>query len=466
VSTDRLRNAAGQATRLSYRFVAVGVVVTLAYYLGRRPSPLWIALLAGVCLVAILLRRPELGLLGVLVSALIVPFSLGTGTQTRLHAALLLIPMLAALWLADMVMRRDVRLVPSPTNLPLLLFVLSATVSLLAGSLPWIYFAARAPITAQVGGWAVFVLSATIFLLAANQIKDMRWLQALVWLFLAVGGVVLLGRLLPPLGAVSGRLVQASAVGSLFWVWLVALAGGQALLNDDLQPRYRGVLAVLAVLTVLVNFFQDRGWASGWLPSLVAIGAVIWLRSWRLGLAATVLGLVAVGLYAPDLPAALIRGDQYSVFTRQVAWQIILGQVVKANPIIGLGPANYYHYTPLFPILGWYVRFNSHNQYVDIIAQVGLVGMAIFVWLMAAIALVGFRVKRAASDGFSRAYAGACLAGLAGSLAAGWLADWFLPFVYNIGLAGMRASLLGWLFLGGLVAVKHIVEVRAGSGEA
>ncbi|NMC78657.1 MAG: hypothetical protein GYA59_04775 [Chloroflexi bacterium] len=34
------------------------------------------------------------------------------------------------------------------------------------------------------------------------------------------------------------------------------------------------------------------------------------------------------------------------------------------------------------------------------------------------------------------------------------LADWMLPFVYNIGFPGFQASLLVWLFLGGLVAMS------------
>ena len=264
--------------------------------------------------------------------------------------------------------------------------MLSATVSFLAGNLPWNYFAARAPMTAQIGAFGVFVLSAAMFLLAGNLIKDLRWLQALVWTFLAIGAVVVLGRLLPPLGAVAARLVQAGAVGSLFWVWMVALAGGQALFNRELRPLYRTILFGLAMVVLAAAFFPGRSWASGWLPAFVALGVLIWLRSWRLGLALTLVAVVAVQLYAPALPAALIRGDQYSIFTRQAAWELLLAQVVKASPVIGLGPANYYHYTPLFPLLGWYVKFNSHNQYVDIIAQVGLVGAVAFAWLMATIA--------------------------------------------------------------------------------
>ena len=41
-------------------------------------------------------------------------------------------------------------------------------------------------------------------------------------------------------------------------------------------------------------------------------------------------------------------------------------------------------------------------------------------------------------------------------LVAGMLGDWVIPFVYNVGLKGFRASVLGWIFLGGLVALQHI----------
>jgi len=69
---------------------------------------------------------------------------------------------------------------------------------------------------------------------------------------------------------------------------------------------------------------------------------------------------------------------------------------------------------------------------------------------------VGWRLRASAPEGFPQAYVVGCLGGLAGMLAAGMLGDWVLPFVYNIGLWGMRASVLGWLFLGGLVAMEQI----------
>jgi len=60
-------------------------------------------------------------------------------------------------------------------------------------------------------------------------------------------------------------------------------------------------------------------------------------------------------------------------------------------------------------------------------------------------------------EGFARAYVYGALGGLAGTLVAGMLADWLIPFVYNVGLAGFRTSVLAWLFLGGLVAMEQVI---------
>jgi hypothetical protein len=46
-------------------------------------------------------------------------------------------------------------------------------------------------------------------------------------------------------------------------------------------------------------------------------------------------------------------------------------------------------------------------------------------------------------------------------LIAGMLGDWFLPFVYNIGIAGFRSSILPWLFFGGLVTIDHLLSQPA-----
>jgi O-antigen ligase len=123
---------------------------------------------------------------------------------------------------------------------------------------------------------------------------------------------------------------------------------------------------------------------------------------------------------------------------------------------LGLGPANYYQYTSMFSIMGYDVNFNSHNQYIDLLAQVGIFGTVVFLWLMAACAKAAWSIRNRASVGFNRAYAYCSIAAIVGMLWAGLHGDWVFPFVYNVGIDGFRASMLAWLFLGGLIAIEQI----------
>ena len=145
--------------------------------------------------------------------------------------------------------------------------------------------------------------------------------------------------------------------------------------------------------------------------------------------------------------------NEYSLMTRLEAWKI-LWQIFQISPLIGIGPSNYYWYTPLFPILGYPVNFNSHNNYVDLVLQTGVLGLVCFGWFFAALGLVSWQLRTTAPPGFARAYVYGAIGGIGGTLLAGMLGDWVIPFVYNIGYEGMRSSLLGWIFMGGLVAIN------------
>jgi hypothetical protein len=436
----------------------VVAVILLSAYLGRGASLSTVMLLVVLIGGLALIRLPQLGLVALMITALIIPFSIGTGTQSSLNGAILLIPLLLAVWVFDMIRRRSVKLAPSPANLPLFALALSATVSLLAGNLTWSYFARQASLQSQVGGWAVFVFSVGAFLLAGNQIRDLRWLKILTVIFLALGAITVVIRTFPTSMVPVTLVVREVQSESLFWVWLVALAGGQAMFNRSLTPPVRAALAVLAIATLAQGFFLFRAWISGWFPPFVVLFVLVWLRSWRLGLVIAVIGMIGILFFRPDFLPSVTGLKQYSTDTRLAAWQILFSDIIPISPVIGLGPANYYFYTPLFPILGYYVSFNSHSQYVDLLAQTGIVGLVIFGWVIFSMGSLGWNLRKSVQEGFARGYVHAGLAGLVGMVVAGWFGDWVLPFVYNVGLAGFRASVLGWLFLGGLVAVEEVTK--------
>ena len=58
--------------------------------------------------------------------------------------------------------------------------------------------------------------------------------------------------------------------------------------------------------------------------------------------------------------------------------------------------------------------------------------------------------------GFAKGYVYSIFASVFGAAMAAFLVDWLLPFAYNIGLDGVRASILPWIFFGGLISIEQI----------
>ena len=427
------------------------LIAALAFMASQRQLTLVLILPLGVVLVLTFLRWPSLGLIVASLAGMVVPFTGPSG----LTVTMILVALLLGLWLLEMVVReRQIGLVPSRTVWPLLSFLVIALISFGLGQLNWLPFALHAPLGAQLGGLSIIVLSAGTFLLVANQVHDLRWLSRMTWAFLAFGALaIVVGSVLPKLGLSTQKLIQP--VGSVYFIWLVAMAFSQAALNGDLHPGWRLALGALVLYTFYDLFFLRFGDKSGWLPALFCIAVIIGARSWRAGLAL----IPVAALSALYLWRGLVATDEYSISTRFDAWSI-LAQIIKINPVLGLGFANYYWYTPLFRIRGYAVSFNSHNNYVDIIAETGFVGLVCLLLFFWQVGRLGWQLREQAPAGFARAYAYGALGGLAGMVVAGMMGDWVLPFFYNVGLSGFRSSVLGWLFLGGLVSLEQMVTTQ------
>lgn len=446
--------------------IVVGVVLLLSAYLAQRPSP--VALLAtgsailGLGAVLGLLRWPHLGLPALIPVNMFVAFSLGTGTGSAINATILLVALLLVLWIFEVVARRQpVHLPSSRATRVVLLLVLVTFLAFLNGQVPW--FGTRsAPMAAQIGGLGVVLISAAGFLLAAYRSGGVRWLERLTWLFVILSAVFVAARLVPFLYRPVGSRFLWGSTSNQFWTWLMAILLSQILFNRQLSRFWRGWLSFLLAGAFYAAFVQTYDWTSGWLPPLAAIVALITLRSWRLGV---LLGLVGLVLVPPAL-RSILSVEAYSYGTRLDAWVLLLN-MIRANPILGFGPANYYSYTTLFPIRGYAVQFNSHSQYIDLILQTGIVGLLVYLSFLWEIGRLAWRLRERVGNGFARAYLYGALGGLSGMVVAGFLGDWLLPFVYNVGIVGVRSSILAWIFLGGVVALRSVAGTDPdGSGRA
>jgi hypothetical protein len=457
-----LRNAiSNRATLFALLLAGAALVSALIAPMiagNMRLMMLFFAAFFGFILVLFLLRTPVLGVCLTIVAALAVPFAIGTGTATGINAGVIMLILSIGLWFLDMIARqRKIRLLPSRPVLVALVFGLVSVVAFGFGQLFW--FPTRsAPLTAQFAGLMIFLLAIGAFLFIGHRLNTVRELQWMTWVFIAVGSVYIAARFLPGSERYIYRLFPMHAtLGCLFYVWLVSMSLSQALFNRDLARQWRIGLIILVSAIAYLNMGVARFWLSGWLPALVGACAVVFFARPRLGIALGIIGVTVLMLQSQFVSGLLSEGDNtYSTITRLGAWRIIL-EISKANPIFGLGMANYYYFTPLYSILGYRgVRFNSHNNYIDIFAQAGILGVICFIWLGWEVWRLGWGLRNIVPEGFPKAYVYGALGGLAGTLFAALLGDWVIPFVYNIGLEGFRASMLGWIFLGGFLVLEKL----------
>jgi hypothetical protein len=452
------------AQRLA-RMALVVILLLASAYLGLHPSRRWLLLLGGGFGAAVLLQQPNLSLLALIAAALVVKFEIDTGTEVKLNVATLLIPALSGLWVLDGIRKRDLHWGSSRLNRPLTFFLLAALLSLLAGNVLWDPAIPKSDNfwLVQLAQWGIFAFAAMAFWLLANLREAETWLPRLIWAFLYLGGGLALLRLLPGVGGTIRKFTTIAFIRAPFWVLLFAAAGGQLLFNQKLDRNQQGFLVAVVMSVFVYAFVDQRETASNWVGIAAVFGVLFWMRFPKLqGVIVTAaIVLTAMGVLFPTLYEfaggedewLLSGGSRLALIERVV-------RVTMRNPITGLGPASYRNYANVEPLQYRHTvwmnpRVNSHNNYVDLFAHTGLLGLGLFLWFMGELGWLGWRLSQRYTTGFLGGYVNGMFAAWAGSLVLMMLADWILPFVYNIGFPGFQASILVWMFLGGLVAVEQ-----------
>jgi len=423
--------------------VVTAGVLTLALLLGSRASMRWLILLAVSAGGVLLVARPALGLLALVLAALVVPVEFGTGTAVTLNTAALLVPAMLTLWLLDMVRKRQVRIVSSPVNRPLLLFLGASLLSLLIGIATWDPMVPRSSnfTLVQLAQWAIFAFSAGAFWLTANLATQEKWLRRMTWSFLLVGGAVAVGRQLPGAASLLNKVTTFAFDRAPFWALLASLAGGQLLFNRSLHRLARWALAAEMLSAFVYAFIDQQEAVSNWVSLGVTVAVLLWLRfpKLRWPVFALVIALAVAGLLIPSV-YEFAGGEEEWLMSGQ-SRIVLSGRVIEVtmrNPVTGLGPAAYRPYANARPLLygrAYWVnpQVNSHNNYVDLFAHGGILGLGLFAWFAAEIGKLGGRLRRRYPSGFEGGYVNGMLAAGAASLVLMVFADWILPFVYNIG---------------------------------
>jgi O-antigen ligase len=438
-------------------FAAVLAVV----YIGATRDTLltWImagtlGILGGIILVR--LSRFEFGIIVLMLTAALVNFfSLPTGRESRVVVSMLVALALVGLWLLQvMISKQKISIRPSPINKPLFLFIIISVVAYV-----W-SMAMRDPLLlvwesfpfVQLAALTVNILLPLVGLMVANKVKELRWLKTFAWIMIILGVFVVISNLL---NLPVERLYRSGSRG-LFSTWVVSMALAMGLFNEQLNQKIRGGLLVLVLIWTYYSVFTQGHWLSGWLPFMVAGAVITWNRSKQLfALGLAVVLIVAALRFDTFYERIYVHNVEDGSAQRAELWTPNI-ELVSRHPIFGTGPAGYaIYYMTYHP----HNARSTHNNYFDVLAQTGVVGFAVFIWLFGTFIAMGNRLRKKLKGqrNFKEAFANATFAGVIAAMVAMMLGDWILPFAYNQTITGFDNAVFSWIFLGSMVSLYHII---------
>jgi O-antigen ligase len=276
----------------------------------------------------------------------------------------------------------------TPLDGPVVLFVLLAALSTLASSIAY----------QSIQGFLGLATGALVFVVAGEVARDRRGARLIVGAI--VGGGVAQGLLAVVQRASSVDRAAGTYFNPNFLAMALVMAGALLL---ALRPSRRGravlVWAGLAVAGAGLVISQSRG---GVLAAAAAWGLIGWHRwRWRAVGVGVAVALALVVVPNP-LGARLRDAHVYDplAYSRLQVWASAVQRAWDHPFGVGLNRFRQSSQQYAFPVEGELARYgrraeSAHNQYLEILAELGLPGLVIALWGGAVLARRGARVLRA-----------------------------------------------------------------------
>jgi O-antigen ligase len=409
----------------------------------------------GLCLSGLILIRPAIGLIAVVACAAVVRVTVGTGTDSVIVASLAAACALVAGWAVHRTLHRQrLILLPRYVAIPGVLFIVFTIFSLMWGRItldPRVNFY-PAFLKVQIAATALSIVSVGLVFVGADLLRNRSLRGALVGFYIAAGFLALPLRSFP-LGAIGEQLSFINTRG-LFGLWFVSLCSALAVTRGSRPLVVRMVLMSGAIGWIMMAFFREGSWVSGWLPAALAMVFTTLLARPKIGIPLLIVVLIGVTAYYSVVYDSLItkqaaEGSLGGEFGRIELWQRNL-EVIGPRVWLGTGPVGYaLYYVTLVPNQA----MSTHSNYVDVLAQNGVPGLLSLLGLLVGIGVMGAKVLRRITDETDRALCCAGLGGIPAVLVAIWFGDWLIPFVYNQTIAGFDHSVYSWLMFAALAGL-------------
>lgn len=458
-STLFSRGATSRSPSLPVGLMVVALGLLIAKFVTTCSPYYLIAGTGALVLSMTLVRNLQLGLWAYLfVAALAIGESPeiqspNSGYRAGLMPSEILLGFLFLMWIGRAVFTRGFRLVKSGLNLPLIALGVIALLSLvmnniMRGTKTLLFHQMLITQTAEVG---LLWLTICAFLLAANTWVDRKWLSRL---FVPV---LLFGLYFSAYRIVGLRAVIPIAWGSFLLSAAIAFVYSRLLFDNLNRARKMGF--ALLLLVMLSAAYMSLSWVSGLVAVTGAILVVSFYRSRALGGVLLILALVAIfvypGVYHPVRDESERGGD----FDRFVIWHDAFNMFMSVSPVLGVGPGNYHPYVYYHNTLWFGTRTytTAHSNYVQMAAELGLAGFAVFLWVIVAAIRAGQRAIRG-SPRELKWLAVSATAIFASMVVASVLGDYLFPSRGNNGIVNFGTTVYTWLILGAAVAAANLPD--------
>ncbi len=458
--------AAMTTTVIIYLLLSAGLAILMGI-----PSLLPIAGLIGavaINLVVLLFVRSEAALpLYLIVAGPSVALSLSnSGILSRLYLGNLMFFLLTVIWIIGKLLsqRKAGHWLLTPVLLfPLLSLIMVGLISILLSRLfpdPNVTYSfphATTSIWVVNAAEIMILIGLPLFLVVVPGVvhttRHVRWVLVA---YMIVGQLYALGTIFAaPLGLYSKEAILgvqrpqvfgsiSSGLGTLL-VLFACIALCQAFYRTSRGARIIwGMLTAILSVGVIMTIGRES-WIGLFLAFMTIV--IVYTKNWKLPL------LVVI----PLIPLLLVSGvtnfyDPSHVYgaDRLVIWQDAI-TIWLRSPIIGIGAGNYQFFDIAY---GKDVVGIAHNQYLQVLAEMGMLGFACLLWLMVATAWVSIKSFRQAKTALGKSLALAYLAYFVSIIFGGFFTSSFVPSAADGGgTEAFVSASYRWLLLGLVLSI-------------
>ena len=455
--------------------IATSLILCLALSLGQALlislNPLiGLICMAAIALIMLFVMRSELALpLYILVAAPTVVFSASSsGILSRLYVGDLLFILLAIIWLLRTISYKSKQVTKSQVSIliPLICLALVGLVSIVNSHLspdPHVTYAfAHSDVSILLVNIVEMLLLISLplcIVIVSALVRTLKDAQRMIGAYLLVGLPYALGTIFAaPLHLYSQEVILGTQRPEVFGMTSSALGILNLLfvclaLCELLYAKKETTRLGFCLLTcmyaggVIMSFGRES-----WIGLLLATWIILWFRfKSPLALLFSLIILPIVLLFFPNIinffdPTKVYGIDRINIWQDAIAiWQ--------HSPYMGVGAGNYQFFDLTY---GTDIAGVAHNQFLEVLAEMGIQGLACLLLAIILIGWTAFKRFQTAVSSTAKAVALAYLGYFAALVFATFFTD---SFVASTAAAGGTGPFIGgsyiWFFLGLVLSIPN-----------